>query len=530
MSAYRKKQMHCPASIFNDVIGPVMRGPSSSHVAGAARIGLLVRQSLNNKVRKVTVDFDINGSLAESYHGHGSDTGFASGILGMELTNESVPQACEIAAEEGIDIQFNVLDYGAVHPGNYRIKACSEDGRWIAWEAVSVGGGMVEMQKYNGFDVSIAGDCYELLVTLDTPGSPPASTMEAIKEIIPDYEDITVSESTEQSLVTVKRCSGTDEAILLLLAALPAVQDVVSLKPILPTQSTAACEVPFTTAGQLSEWLSKNGRKEFWELAAMYEAKRGNTDTDDVLKKMSHLVDIMTSCIEQGLSGTEYEDRILGPQAYKIDEGLKNGRLIPGDILNRVIKYITAIMEVKSSMGIIIAAPTAGSCGCLPGTIIGAGSAMGFEHDETTKAILAAGLIGAFIAEGATFSAEVAGCQVECGAGSAMAAAGLVQLFHGTAEQCIDAASMALQNITGLACDPVANRVEVPCLGKNIMGGVNAIACANMALAGYDKVIPLDETIAAVYDIGTKLPLELRCTFGGLGKTRTSVDIQKKLK
>jgi L-serine dehydratase len=519
-----------PSSIFNDVIGPVMRGPSSSHVAGAARIGLLVRQSLNGKAKNVTVDFDINGSLAESYHGHGSDIGFASGILGMELTNASVPKACDIAAKNGITIKYNVLDYGAAHPGNYRIKAFAENGHCIDWEAISVGGGMIEMQKYNGFDVSIVGDFYELLVTVDTSGSPLDRTMERIREVITEYEDITFSKGTTQVLITVKRYTRTDEALLQRLKALPAVKNVVSLEPILPTQSTAACEVPFKTAQQLSEWLAKNGKKEFWELAALYEAKRGNTNTDDVLKKMSYLVDIMTDCIDQGLSGTEYNDRILGPQAYKIDEGLKNGRLIPGDILNRVIKYITAIMEVKSSMGVIIAAPTAGSCGCLPGTLIGAGTAMGLSHEEITKAMLAAGLIGVFVAEGATFSAEVAGCQVECGAGSAMAAAGLVQLFHGTAEQCVDAASMAFQNITGLACDPVANRVEVPCLGKNIMGGSNAIACANMALAGYDKVIPLDETIAAVYDIGMKLPLELRCTFGGLGKTRTSMDIQKKLK
>ncbi len=143
--------------------------------------------------------------------------------------------------------------------------------------------------------------------------------------------------------------------------------------------------------------------------------------------------------------------------------------------------------------------------------------------------MLAAGLIGVFIAESATFAAEVAGCQVECGAGSGMAAAGVALMLGGTVAQCLDAASMALQNITGLACDPVANRVEVPCLGKNIMCGFNAVACANMALAGFDKVIPLDETIAAVYDVGLMLPLDLRCTLGGLGKTPASFAIRKRL-
>ena len=143
--------------------------------------------------------------------------------------------------------------------------------------------------------------------------------------------------------------------------------------------------------------------------------------------------------------------------------------------------------------------------------------------------MLAAGLIGVFFAERATFAAEVGGCQVECGAGSGMAAAGVCQMMGGNARECIDAASMALQGLTGLACDPVANRVEVPCLNKNVIGGMNALSCTNMVLAGFDKVIPLDETIDAMYDIGMKLPIELRCTFGGLGKSKTSLKIRKDL-
>lgn len=268
---------------------------------------------------------------------------------------------------------------------------------------------------------------------------------------------------------------------------------------------------------------------EMWELAAEYEAARGGTSREEVFGKMSALVEIMEREIDGGLAGTDYADRILGPQAHMIDEARGRGALIPCDVLNSIIKSITAIMETKSSMGVIVAAPTAGSCGCLPGSVIGAGRALGKGREELTKAMLAAGLVGIFIAEGATFAAEVGGCQVECGAGSGMAAAALVQLAGGSARQCVDAASMALQNITGLACDPVANRVEVPCLGKNVMGGSNALSSANMALAGYDKVIPLDETIAAMYDVGTKLPPELRCTYGGLGKAPTAAKIAERL-
>jgi len=188
------------------------------------------------------------------------------------------------------------------------------------------------------------------------------------------------------------------------------------------------------------------------------------------------------------------------------------------------------LMESKSAMGLIVAAPTAGSCGGLPGACTGAAQALGLSKLDQTRAMLAGGMIGVFIAAHATFAAEVGGCQAECGAGSGMAAAALVNLAGGSAQQAVNAASMALQNILGMICDPVANRVEVPCLGKNVMAASNALACANMALAHYDPVIPLDEVIESMEAVGKLLPAELRCTaHGGLSITRTSQAIEKRL-
>ncbi len=249
---------------------------------------------------------------------------------------------------------------------------------------------------------------------------------------------------------------------------------------------------------------------------------------EEVFCQMEQILSVMESAVDGGLAGTQYKDRILGQQSDKFIQAEKERRLVPCDPLNTVIKCITAVMETKSSMGLIVAAPTCGSCGCIPGTVIGLGRAMGLSREEMVKGIFVAGLVGVFFAEEATFSAEVGGCQVECGAASGMAAGAVVQMMGGNITQCMDAASVALQNITGLACDPVGNRVEVPCLGKNVMGGSNAVSSANMILAGYDRVIPLDETIQAIYEIGLSLPLELRCTFGGLGKTKTALEILKK--
>jgi L-serine dehydratase len=193
--------------------------------------------------------------------------------------------------------------------------------------------------------------------------------------------------------------------------------------------------------------------------------------------------------------------------------------------------YVTSLMEMKSSMGVIVAAPTAGSCGALPGAVLGAADTLGSSVEEKAKALLAAGMIGIFIAAHATFAAEVGGCQAECGAGSGMAAAALVTLAGGSARQAVDAASIALQNTLGMICDPVANRVEVPCLGKNVMAASNALACANLALAGYDPVIPFDEVIETMDSVGKSLPMELRCTaLGGLSVTRTSRAIEQRLK
>jgi L-serine dehydratase len=246
---------------------------------------------------------------------------------------------------------------------------------------------------------------------------------------------------------------------------------------------------------------------------------------------MKQIVRTMQRSISEGIEGTEYADRILGYQSGCFRTRMENHQLLDGGMLNQIILYVTAMMEVKSSMGVIVAAPTAGSCGVLPGACIGAASAMGLSWDDMTKAMLAAGMIGVFIAAHATFAAEIGGCQAECGAGSGMAAAALVMLAGGTVRQAVDAASIALQNILGMVCDPVANRVEVPCLGKNVMAAGNALACANMALADYDAVIPLDEVIGAMDQVGRSLPPELRCTgLGGLSVTRASKAIEIRLR
>jgi L-serine dehydratase len=267
-----------------------------------------------------------------------------------------------------------------------------------------------------------------------------------------------------------------------------------------------------------------------WQLAVEYERARGSFTESEVIDKMIAIVRILRKSIASGIAGTSYEDRVLHHQSGRFAEMMAAGRLLDGGALNRIILYVTALMEVKSSMGVIVAAPTAGACAALPGAVIAMAESMNQSEEDMAKAMLSAGLIGVFIATRWTFAAEVGGCQAEGGSAASMAAAALVTLAGGSRDQALAAASMAFQNMLGLICDPIANRVEAPCLGKNVMAASNALSCANMALAGYDPLIPLDEVIDAAKNVSAMMPREHRCTsLGGLATTPTSLEIERKL-
>jgi L-serine dehydratase len=267
-----------------------------------------------------------------------------------------------------------------------------------------------------------------------------------------------------------------------------------------------------------------------WQLAVQYERARGNFSEREVLDKMIAMVRIARKSIAAGIAGTSYEDRVLHHQSGRFAGLMNAGRLLDGGVLNRIILYVTALMEVKSSMGVIIAAPTAGACAALPGSVVAVAESMGQEEESMAQAMLAAGLIGVFIASRWTFAAEVGGCQAEGGSAASMAAAALVTLAGGTRDQAIAAASLAFQSMLGLICDPIANRVEAPCLGKNVMAASNALSCANMAIADFDPLIPLDEVIDAAKAVAERMPREHRCTsLGGLAVTPASLEIEKRL-
>ena len=511
-------------SIFNDVIGPVMRGPSSSHCAAAVRIGRLARDLMGGRIERVLMEFDAKGSLAFTHASQGSDMGLFGGLLGWDAQDGRLLDSAAALERAGILIELRIGEYHDTHPNTYRLTLSnsSETHRMIA---LSTGGGMVEVVEIDGTPLSIKGDYVETLLAVDAVDM---AMHETLKHAV-TAEDILLHTGKDKTLVEIRSRKALPEPVRTLLASRNGVAWMRTLAPVLPILSRRDMQVPFITSAQMLDW-NRDRHLDLAGLAAAYESTRGGVPESEVKDRMQTIVGLLRGSIAQGIEGTRFADRILGPQSAGFKTAMAKGTLLEAGMLNAMILYVTALMEVKSAMGVIVAAPTAGSCGGLPGAVIAAADAMGRSETDMTHALLAAGMIGVFISAHSTFAAEVCGCLAECGSGSGMAAAALVTLAGGSARQAVDAASMAIQNVLGMICDPVANRVEVPCLGRNVLAASNALACANMALAGYDAVIPLDEVIETMDRVGQSLPMELRCTtLGGLSITPTSKAIEKKL-
>ncbi len=512
------KSQHVPG-IFNDVMGPVMRGPSSSHTAAAHRIGSMIRQAAGPDFLKVIVKFDRTGALATTYLGQGSALGLAGGLLGMEMADPDIVNYEKHLENSSFTIEYIITDIENKHPNAYQISVQFPDQEDRHILAISTGGGMFEIVEWNAFRVSLKGDFFETLLFFQHVNTETVAEIEnMLSSNLPDIKLHTSHDAEQNLLLNIKSDRSLGREVENISGLKGFAFQKYDLEPVMPAPSATEMKLPFTTVSEMLTLASEKNLP-LSELAIMYEKARTGLSAASILEKMEEIVLIVKDSIDVGLKGTCYKDRILGAQSPLIEKAIQEGR-IQKTINSSIIACTAAIMEVKSSMGLIVAAPTAGSCGVVGGALFGSLQEEEFDLDGMVKAFLAAGITGIFIAAGYTFSAEEGGCQVEAGSGSAMAAAGLVELNGGTAKQAIDAASMALQNQLGLICDPVAVRVEVPCLGKNIMAATNAYNSYIMALAGFEAVIPYQEVIAAMKSVGNDLPSSLCCTgLGGLAQT-----------
>jgi len=262
------------------------------------------------------------------------------------------------------------------------------------------------------------------------------------------------------------------------------------------------------------------------ELAVSLESEESGISPAEVRSRMAAFLMVMRQAAEEGLSHAERtsRSRLSGGDAYKVMNRYIEGNIFPGnEVLARSVAYALAISETNASMGKIVAAPTAGSCGVIPGCFLSVAQALNLSDDVLIDSLCAAGIIGQCIASKASLSGAEGGCQAECGSAAAMAAAGLAQMGGGSPVVCINAAAIAIKGLTGLVCDPVAGLVEVPCVKRNATSAAVALASAEMALSGVTSVIPPDEVVQAMAQVGRSIPESLRETsMGGLAATQTA--------
>ena len=265
------------------------------------------------------------------------------------------------------------------------------------------------------------------------------------------------------------------------------------------------------------------------ELVLRDQAEQLELPAEALLERMSERLDIMEASVKSGLDPSiRSTSGLTGGDAAKQWAHAADG--ICGGFFAKAIARALAVSEYNAAMGRIVAAPTAGSCGILPGTVISLLDEGRCSRHAAVMSLFTAGAFGIVIAEKATIAGAEGGCQAECGAASAMAAAAVTELMGGTPKMCAEACAMAIKNQLGLVCDPVAGLVEVPCIKRNAAGTAIAFAAADMALAGISSRIPVDECIDAMREIGESMPCALRETAkGGLAVTQTGQRLREQI-
>lgn len=264
------------------------------------------------------------------------------------------------------------------------------------------------------------------------------------------------------------------------------------------------------------------------EIMLKREIEIFNTTEEEIKKKLAHSYDIMKKAIRRPLEEkVKTMGELIGGEGNLM---INSTNSISGKLFQKVIAYAMAVLEQNCSMGLIVAAPTAGSSGVIPGSFVAIQEEYDFTDEQMINALLTAGAVGYIITRNATVAGAEGGCQAEVGSASAMAAAGLVELFGGSPIQSLDAASTTIANLLGLVCDPIAGLVEAPCQKRNALGATNAIISADISLSGAIGKIPFDETVSAMYAVGKSLPFELReSALGGMAATKTGCKLNCKI-
>ena len=505
-----------------EVLGPVMVGPSSSHTAGALRIALASRELAPAPVTSVT--FTLYNSFARTYRGHGTDKALVAGMLGLATDDERIRDSFALARQAGLAFDFSVNPDGVgLHPNTVDIAMAFSDGGRLTVRGESVGGGRMRLSAIDGVPVDVAGEYPTLFVRHDDkPGMLAALTGALSAQHINIATIRTFRNARGGDAYTVVEVDDAlPEPLLAYVRSTPGVSfaTAIAIPGAGPHLGTEAPACDFRNGAELLALCQSENRSIGSAMRARETSLEGSEQAVDdamgrVLAAMDHEVRATIEQPRRSLGG------LLHGQARAVSDksAALQGALL-GPALSRATAYAMATLELSSSMGVIVAAPTAGSSGVVPGALIACAEAMG-ARSRLSGALWCAAAVGAVISGNATVSGAEGGCQAEVGAAAAMAAAGLCQMLYGSPETCLDAAAIAIANMLGLVCDPAGGLVEFPCQDRNAAGVAAAFTAAQLALSGVKSVATFDDAVTALAAVGHSMPAALRETaLGGLAVT-----------
>lgn len=524
---------------LRDIIGPIMVGPSSSHTAGALRIALMARNLCGSAPQKA--EFRLLGSFAHTYQGHGTDKALVAGMLGFAADDLRVRDSFRWAAAKGLVFSFTpdpqAEDFA--HPNTIDVTVTDEAGCTVCVRGESIGGGAAVITRLDGIDVHITGEHTSVVVRQRDE----AGVLAHIARCLSD-EGVNIAttrmfrERRGQVAYTVLECDQrVSDKVRRAIAEHPGIFDA----RVIPADSTASEDdgakgctldegqalinfeaLDFASGKELLNWCDAHESTISQAFCAREEALCASqgcaADTQEYLKRALSVM--RTSTLRPIEEPAESMGGLLGSEAQRMRTFHASGRSVCGDLTAKAATYAMAVLETNASMGRIVAAPTAGSAGVVPGVLMALGEERGFTDEDLARGLSCAAAVGYLITRNATVSGAEGGCQAEVGAACAMAAAATCELAGGTPAQCLNAAANALTSLMGLVCDPVAGLVEVPCQKRNAAGAAVALVSAEIALAGIGNLVDFDQTVDAMFAVGKSLPFELReSALGGLAAT-----------
>ena len=509
-----------------EVLGPIMVGPSSSHTAGALRLALVARSIAGGAVEHA--DFLLYNSFSRTHEGHGTDRALVAGMLGLAPDDERVRDSFSLAEAEGLGFSIEEKgDDASLHPNSVEIRMRRADGMEVSVLGESVGGGRVRISAINGVAVEIAGE----LPTVFVAHRDVAGTLGALTGILggAGVNIATMRSFRDERGGSAYTVFEVDDAVDEdLLAQLRAVAEVGSVSMVLvpgapPAGGSDGGAFSFSCGEDLLAGCKRAGAGIGSLMRSREMALHGAEGSPELVDEgMARVLDAMRTEVADTI---ERPLRSLGgfldgqARAVATAEAPLAEKLM-GPVLTKASAYAMATLERSAAMGVIVAAPTAGSAGVVPGALLASAEAAGLGDDALADALWCAAAVGAVISENASVAGAEGGCQAEVGTAAAMAAAGIAALYGASPELCLGAASIAISNLLGLVCDPVQGLVEHPCQLRNALGVSVAVSSAQLALSGVASPIPFDEVVAAMAEVGSALPASLRETaLGGLAAT-----------